>query len=84
MVTSTVKYRVTLPSQVAVTETRYYFGQVPSTVPSYKKKVPSHTTAATQHRRINNVLCFEINRPGSELFWEYIVLGVICLGSKLS
>ena len=37
-VTSTVKYRVTLQSQVTVTETRYYFGQVLSTVPSYKKR----------------------------------------------
>ena len=35
---STVKYLVTLQSQVTVTETRYYFGQVLSTVPSYKKK----------------------------------------------
>ena len=44
-VTSTVKYRVTFQPQVTVTVTRYYFGQVPSTVPSYKKKVPSRTTA---------------------------------------
>ena len=29
-------------------ETRYYFGQVPSTILSYKKKVPIRTTAGAQ------------------------------------
>ena len=45
------KYRVSLPSQVTVTEIRYYFAQVPSTLPNYKKKVPSRTTVVRFHTK---------------------------------